>query len=67
MSKAKRALSTYVNTAEDLADLVKQGIQHGFNENQIQEMIAKLNLFTIASNDIKDTLDEIKKGDPKTH
>jgi len=67
MSKAKRALSAYVTSAEDLADIVKQGIQHGVTETVLRDMVLALNKFTIASNNIKDTLDEIKKDEPKTH
>lgn len=67
MSKGKRALSAYVNSCEDLADMVKQGIQHGFSDNLTKEIIVKLNTFIIASNNVKMTLDEIKKDEPKTH
>jgi len=53
----QRALATYVNAATDLAEALKDNIQHG---NKITDAtILKLNEFRIAANAIADLTEQI--------
>ena len=59
MDKTKRALQNYVNSATDLAESVKQDIQH--NDGIIdKETVLALNKFTIAANEIEHLTNTLK-------
>lgn len=65
MTEGKSAFITYVNAAEDLAQAIKENIQHG--GKILPETVAALNRFIIASNTVKDMTDEIKRTEQIKH
>lgn len=57
--ETQRALARYVNAATDLAEAVKENIQHGGKITDAT--VLKLNEFRIAANAVQDMTDELEK------
>jgi methyl-accepting chemotaxis protein len=58
MEQEERAMARYVNAASDLAEALKENLQHG---NKITDnTILKLNAFRIAANNVADIIENIK-------
>lgn len=63
MSRERKALMKYVDTASDLAESIKRNIQHdGIIDD---ETVLKLNEFIIAANNIEDMTQELKNPNMK--
>jgi len=57
--ETQRALARYVNAATDLAEAVKENIQHGGKITDTT--VLKLNEFRIAANAVQDMTEELEK------
>lgn len=57
--QSKRALAEYAESAEELAESVKDDVVH--NGVISKDTILRLNNFTIAKNYVKDLIEELKK------
>jgi hypothetical protein len=54
--ETQKTLAAYVNSAADLATAVKDFVVHG---GKTDELVLKLNAFTIAENAVKDLIDDL--------
>lgn len=59
----QRAIATYVNAATDLAEAVKENIQHGGKITDAT--VLKLNAFRIAANAVSDMTNDLNEESKK--